>query len=340
MNSSPQNNPDAIRSDIDVTRRRMDDTMNALGDRLNPQHLLDEVLGFFRSDGGNGDNRLTQVREKITSSAGTAMQAIGDSVKNNPVPALLIGAGVAWMIYEGRRAKSATGYAEYTSSYGGSGTSAAGRRDPDSYYDEPLEYPAGTDSDDTAAGEGGSKLGQLKDSISEKATEVGDQVKDKLASASDAVRNKVGALGKQVGALGKRAGELGAGAKETTRELYTKTREQANTTVEHHPLEVGLAALAAGLVAGLILPTPDAVNRAVGPTADKLRARTKEAGAEMLEKGKRVAEAATGALKEEAESQGLTPEKLKEKASAIADRAKEATKDSANREGLNPGAQL
>jgi len=333
MNSSPQNNPDAIRSDIDVTRRKMDDTMNALGDRLNPQHLLDEVLGFFRSDGGTGDNRLTQVREKITSSAGNAAQAIGETVKNNPVPALLIGAGLAWMIYEGRRAKSATGYAEYTRSYGGTGTGAAPRRDPDSYYDEPLEYPAGTDTEESAIEDGSSKLGQLKDSISEKAGEVTGQVKDKLATAGDAVRNKVGALRD-------RAGELGTSAKETTRELYSKTREQASTTVEHHPLEVGLAALAAGLVAGLILPTPDAVNRAVGPTADKLRARTQEAGAQMLEKGKRVAEAATGALQEEAEAQGLTPDKLKEKAAAVADRAKEATKDSAGREGLTSGPQM
>src|SRR4051812_5731110 len=102
MNDSHENETEAIRSDIDVTRRRMDDTMDALGDRLQPRHLLDEVLGFFRGNGSDGDNKLTQMREKLTQSAGTAMNAVVDTVKSNPMPALLIGAGVAWMIYESR----------------------------------------------------------------------------------------------------------------------------------------------------------------------------------------------------------------------------------------------
>src|SRR5215204_4996501 len=48
MNDSPKNETETIRSDIDTTRRRMDDTMDALGDRLQPRHLLDEFLGFLR----------------------------------------------------------------------------------------------------------------------------------------------------------------------------------------------------------------------------------------------------------------------------------------------------
>ena len=49
MNQSPnQHDPEAIRSDIDVTRRRMDDTIDALGDRMQPRHLIDEVLGAVK----------------------------------------------------------------------------------------------------------------------------------------------------------------------------------------------------------------------------------------------------------------------------------------------------
>src|SRR5215213_1609096 len=110
MNDSSKNETENIRSDIDTTRRRMDDTMDALGDRLQPRHLLDEVLGYFRGGGDGDSNRLQQVREKITRSADTAVHAITDTVKKNPMPALLIGAGVAWMIYESRRDKTPRGF--------------------------------------------------------------------------------------------------------------------------------------------------------------------------------------------------------------------------------------
>src|SRR3954468_1123855 len=65
---------DAIRSDIDTTRRRMDDTMDAIGDRLQGRHLLDEILGLFRG-GENGDRR-SQVGEKISRSASTAANKV------------------------------------------------------------------------------------------------------------------------------------------------------------------------------------------------------------------------------------------------------------------------
>ncbi|MCR6655354.1 MAG: DUF3618 domain-containing protein [Opitutus sp.] len=38
---------ETLRSDIDTTRERMDETIDRLGDRLQGRHLVDEVIGFF-----------------------------------------------------------------------------------------------------------------------------------------------------------------------------------------------------------------------------------------------------------------------------------------------------
>ncbi|MGH7957521.1 MAG: hypothetical protein ACREH8_10990, partial [Opitutaceae bacterium] len=57
----------------------------------------------------------------------------------------------------------------------------------------------------------------------------------------------------------------------------------------------------------------------------------------MIEKGRRVAETAATAVKDEAQAQGLTPERLGEKADAVAERAREAGQQSAQREGLTQG---
>lgn len=320
MNPSSDRNPEAIRSEIGQTRRRMDDTMDALGDRLQPRHLLDEVLGFFRAEDGDGNSRMHDVRRKITEGADHAMHAVADTVKKNPVPALLIGAGVAWMIYESRRDKThGRGRRDYDD----------GRYDPDAYLDRPLEYPSTRGSD--SSGGNGSKLAHLKEEVGEKAAAVGEQVKEKLADAGNAVQQTYETAKA-------RAGEITGRVRERTAEAYTRTRERVVHTAEQHPLEVGLVGLAAGLITGLLLPTPDVVHRSVGGAADRLRDRAKESGSEMLAKGKRVAQAAVAAVKEEAQTQGLTPERLREQASAVAERAGEAGQEKAREEGLAPAA--
>jgi ElaB/YqjD/DUF883 family membrane-anchored ribosome-binding protein len=336
MNDSSRNDTEAIRSDIDDTRQRMDSTMDALGERLQPRHLLDEVLGFLRGSSSDGESRMIKMREKLTQSCDTAMHSVVDTVKKNPMPALVIGAGVAWLIYSSRRENSGYEVEDY------SAEDAALRYDPDTHYDRPLEYTTpGSQTDYTTPGsetqwseQGGSKLGAMKDKIADKASAATEKVKEKLSNAGEVAREKMSALQS-------RAGEMTSRVRDTTREAYTRTRERVSTTADQHPLEVGLVALAAGLIAGLAMPTPNAVNRKIGPAADRLRDRTREAGREMLEKGKHVAEAAATALKDEAQAQGLTPDRLRDKAAAVVDRAKEAGQQTAQREGMttSPGNQ-
>lgn len=321
MNDSPKNETETLRSDIDTTRRRMDDTMDALGDRLQPRHLLDEFLGYLRGTGDDGESRLKHAGERIGQSCNHAMHSVVDSIKQNPMPAVLIGAGVAWMIYSNRRDQTQRyDFEDYTAS------DAARRYDPDTHYDRPLEYPPAEDEIRAWRSQGEPQHRTTPNELADKASSIADQAKGKLAQAGEAAREKISGIRE-------RAGEVSERVRERTRETYDRARERVVSTADHHPLEVGLVALAAGLIAGLAIPTPNAINRSVGPTADRLRQRTREAGNEMLEKGKRVAEAAMTAVKEEAEAQGLTPEHLRDKTAAVAERGKEAGQQAANREG-------
>lgn len=336
MNQSQHNETEALRSDIDVTRRRMDDTIEALGDRMQPRHLLDEVLGYFRRTDDSGNSRLSNMRDSVTSGTSTAVHAVVDTVKHNPLPALLIGAGVAWMIYNHRRESSSSASWETTTD-----TGDGIRYDPDAHLDRPLDYPtAGTGISDAGwSDQGESKLGHLKDGISGAAS----SAKDKLSHAGEAARDKMGAIrtaaGEKLAAARTRVGEVGSRVKQRTGELYTNTRQRVVTTADQHPFETGLVCLAAGVLAGLALPTPGPVNRRLGPTADRLREKARESGQEYFEKGKRVATAAVSAVKEEAQAQGLTPDRLREKAAAVADKAKEAGKETARNACLAPGVK-
>ena len=316
MNQSAQSDTEALRSDINQTRNKMDDTIDALGSRFQPRHLLDELLGFFRRHEGQAQDKLSHARETISHTSEAAMHTLVDTIKKNPLPLLVIGAGVGWMIYSNRQANAMDyDYDDY--SY-----------DPDAHIDRPLEYPSTLGG--SASGwreETESKYGQMKEGVANKLSHATDEARRKM----DDLRH---AAGDKLESARHRASELGGRVKERTGEAYSRTRERVADTAEQHPLELGLVCLAAGLVAGLLIPTADAVNRTIGDKADRLRDRTREAGHEMLEKGKRVADAAVSAVKDEAEAQGLTPEHLREKAAAVADRGTEAGKQTAREQGL------
>lgn len=326
MNQTHQNETEAIRSDIDSTRNRMDDTIDALGSRLQPRHLLDEVLGFFRRHESEAQEKFTHVRESLSHSSEAAMNTVVDTVKKNPLPLLLIGAGVAWMIYSNRKSSSMD-YSDYDYDQG---VRDDIRYDPDAHIDRPLDYPAsGTGISEAGWSESGtSKLGEMKETASQKFSQARETARHKMDDLRHTAQDKMEAARN-------RASEIGSRVKERTEEVYSRTRDRVTTTADQHPLELGLVCLATGLVAGLLVPTAEVVNRRLGPTADRLRDRSREAGQEMMEKGKRVADAAVSAAKEEAEAQGLTAENIGDKASAVANRGTEAGKQKARDEGLS-----
>lgn len=79
-----------IEHDIEITRHDMDATMDALGDKMHPRHFLDQIFELFQKS----DNREhgQQMMSDIVNKTYVAIQ-------ENPVPTMLIGAGVAWIAW-------------------------------------------------------------------------------------------------------------------------------------------------------------------------------------------------------------------------------------------------
>ncbi len=357
MNQKSVSEADTLRSDIEMTRQRMDNTIDALGERMRGRHLLDEAIGFFRNHSEATSQTTTRVKEKlsqtagkVSESAGTAAHAVMDTVKQNPLPFLLITAGAAWLAFSASRSRRS----EYETDYDDSG-----RYDPDLHYDRPLDYPGtlasesadlsmnpGADLGNTSGiantgGYGSSVYDQSNvgatDQESSKLQNMKQAARDKLSGMGEATRNKFQSVKQRASQMGgrvkERASHLGAQVGERSRALYSSSREHVVHTADEYPVSVGLGCLAAGVLIGLSIPTPGPVNKLAGPTVDRLRNRTRDAGREALEKGKRVVQAATSAAREEAESQGLTMEHLRQSGQAVADRAKEAASTAARGEG-------
>ena len=81
MNGNGTRSPDLILTEIEQTRSQMDSTLEAIEKRLTPGELLDQGLNYLRNSGG---------REFISN--------LGASVKGQPLPASLVGIGLAWLM--------------------------------------------------------------------------------------------------------------------------------------------------------------------------------------------------------------------------------------------------
>jgi hypothetical protein len=85
---------DELEQDVEQTRARLDQTIGALQERLSISGLADDFIGSLRK---------TQL--------GSVVEAALDVVKRNPVPVILVAAGVGWLAH--RLNKEARGYASY-----------------------------------------------------------------------------------------------------------------------------------------------------------------------------------------------------------------------------------
>src|SRR5688572_15962667 len=85
-----------IQKEIQQTRSEMSETLDAIRDKLSPGEILDQALAYFRSNKSEHGPGMSETASHWASS-------LGDTVKQNPVPVALIGAGLAWLMMGGSR---------------------------------------------------------------------------------------------------------------------------------------------------------------------------------------------------------------------------------------------
>lgn len=266
--------PEEIRADIERTRAEMDRTLDRLTTRVQPRHLLDDVMDLFQR--GNDDQDEGSARRTLRE-AGTMA---ADKLKSNPMPATLIGAGLAWLLFQDnskgshRRTRPA-GYDPYTAT----------------------EYAGVTDE-------------SLKENLS-----------SSLSDATDTAGEKAAGLRQNVAAMGSRAQDAAADVRHQTSEGFHAGQQRLKNWAEEAPLAMGIAALAAGLLTGLVLPGTRAEDELMGDASDRLKQQARESGEEVLERGQKAAAAGLDGAKAESQRQNLTVGQVEDKVENIAGRA-------------------
>jgi len=344
---SSNEDSDQIMANIAETRAHMDDTLDELSARLQPRHILDDVLDWFRSrrssGSGEGRQRIRQaagnaagkMKEKASRAAGqmkdkasTAGRAAYSSVREHPLPALLIGAGISLLLRERKRRDEYESYEDESDLTGTLDTGYAELPLGEGVGPETYALPEHYSESSSSPGFMGKIKGkgsQLGSQLKEK----GAQLKEKAGSSMQNIKQRTA---EKASALRMRASEKGSQLKEQAYHGYEHGREVFTRTADEQPLAVGLGFLAIGVLAGMLLPSTRKEDELVGSTRDRLVNRTREAAEDAVNRGKHVARTAVDVAKQEMREQGLTPDALKEKAQTMKSKVAEATRDDAQRQ--------
>jgi gas vesicle protein len=107
-----------IREEIAQTRVEMSETIEAIQDRLSPSHLVAQAGETVR-------NATTEKVKQMANSAGEAADQVMDTsfvrmIRDNPIPAAMVGIGAAWLLLKGR----SDGSHDYQTRYDGGSRAA------------------------------------------------------------------------------------------------------------------------------------------------------------------------------------------------------------------------
>jgi hypothetical protein len=89
----------------------------------------------------------------------------------------------------------------------------------------------------------------------------------------------------------------------STGEVKAKGR-QAVTTAQENPLGLAFGAVAAGFIAGMLVPSTRVEDDKIGDAADQVKGQIKDTASEAVERGKQVAQEAAQSAQETAKESG------------------------------------
>ena len=223
-----------IAADIRITQERLGDTVEEIGERFNPTRLKEELKSDIRDATiGKVENMAQQTADMVSDAQRSLMQ----SIRENPIPAVMVGLGLGWMILNASNRKKDTGSSSQYDDYQ--------RRGSRSTYDEQQQRAGwNTMYDDQQGRDYDQQQSGTLDRARNKASDVVDSVKQKTSELADQTQRKASEMGE-------RAEEMASRVADQTR-MQTRRVEQA---FQDNPLVIGAAALALGLAAGLAIPS-------------------------------------------------------------------------------------
>jgi ElaB/YqjD/DUF883 family membrane-anchored ribosome-binding protein len=263
-----------------------------------------ESQGTQQSNTGSGDSLKRGYQNVIR------------KVKEQPMPALSIGAGITWMILGSDN----------------DDTVVDPRRTGES---EPISDERSEKSGIAAVVK--EKVGQVQETFSGATAAVTDKMADVASGVQEGVRSARSTISDGL----RRGQRASSNAAQHLQKGSRYTGDRFQEAVEEYPVAVAVGFLGVGLLTGLLLPRTPQEDKLIGAKSDRLIEQVKETGKETLEKAKTVVQRVAQSTMDEAKRQGIAPEsvgdkfsEIKDKVGAVATQAKNEAVRAADEERL------
>jgi ElaB/YqjD/DUF883 family membrane-anchored ribosome-binding protein len=260
---------DRIEADLNESRHRLNDTLSALGTKLSPGQMVDEVLGLAQGQAGEFASKL------------------GRQVKDNPLPTVLIAAGIGMLLLNHQRQQSSSlsdddwhHERRYRSLEEARWATPRNAGESDHAYNERVHAAYATALDmkqkaDEAIEAWKERVSRTVEGVQRRAADIRDRMAQSAADAKHYAQDKARMIGEGASHQAQRLGERASDVKHRAEDFYQET-----------PLAAGALAVAIGALIGSATPLSDAEREGLRGVADKA-ART---GADLAERGARAVE--------------------------------------------------
>jgi ElaB/YqjD/DUF883 family membrane-anchored ribosome-binding protein len=288
-----------IEREVEMTRARLTGTVEELKDRVSPGQIAEQAMDWVRGSGGK-----------------EFLGNLGTSVRDNPVPVLLIAAGIGWLAFGGRA--GARSYDEDWSGRTRHMPAGQGRSDyvggayaGESYGSTSGDpaYRVGSYPDDqpSLTERAGEMASDLREQAGDAASRVGDAARDAASrvgeaagGAWEATRDTARQAAERVSGAGRYAADSASqawrSAGDTAHDLGRRAADagymaqrRVSDVFEQQPLLMGAVGLALGAAIGALLPSTEAEDRLMGETRDEVAARAAELAGDAYEKAREAA---------------------------------------------------
>ncbi|HSJ33302.1 MAG TPA: DUF3618 domain-containing protein [Longimicrobiales bacterium] len=303
-----------IRESIEATRARMGETIEQIGDRVNPERVKAELKARAREQiheaKDNMKRKARNTMRDVEHGVSDTGRGIWATIRENPVPAGMVGVGLAWLIANRRDAEDRHyEYGTYSTGpavpyrpghHTGSQFSELGQRPAGAYgaageYSSPRQTEAGEYGATGGYGVGGVYGGSTgyegrvdarstgyagspqwreeeggSEGIREKASEVLHRAEERLSDAQERVGSALHGAQERVGEVVHGGRERVSGWGHEAKQRARRAEHRVEESMRENPVAAGAMALAIGVAAGLMIPETDREREVMGRTRDRV----------------------------------------------------------------------
>jgi len=280
-----------LEREVEEQRRRVENRIGEIRERLSPGQLVDEVLSYTK-DGG------------MNFAAG-----LGNTITANPLPAALLGISLVWLMsgkgtnplpqHEPRPQQRREPEYPYATATGGRMRRISHAADDMGRWSSEFEDSGGkrykADSNELGHRLGafvddtGRKFGGFIDEAGHRVSDFQDEAGNRLDDAAGWASHRWHDVQAGIGAALEQAGQQAQHLAHGTQHQLERAGGMVGSAFNSQPLVAGALAFAAGAALGSALPHTAQEDKLLGEAADKARREAADAASELYEAGKEKA---------------------------------------------------